>query len=319
MTDCNSLAQTLNNRGTSAKIYRWSLAFENYDYKIEHRSGNAMNHVDALSRCQLTAAITEVDIEAQLAVAQDRDPVVCELRTKMETEELSDYTLQNGVVFHKSGDGRLQFYVPDELIDNVIRVSHEKIGHFGVDKCCEQLRKNYWFPRMRNRVENFIQNYMKCIIYSGPARKNRGNLYNIPKGNTPFHTLHIDHLGPLPSVRSKQRYLLVVVDAFTKFVKLYPAANTGTAGVCRALGQYFDAYSRPVRVISDRGTCFTSAEFTDFLKVRNVEHIKNAVSSPQANGQVERVNRVFLLFLANYLILPTILIGLNMYLMSNMP
>lgn len=292
ITDCNSLAQTLNNRSNSAKIARWSLLLENYNYTIIHRSGTAMNHADALSRCQITAAVSELDIEAQLSVAQDRDPTVSKLRTRLETEELSDFILRHGVVFHKSPSNNPQLYVPDEMIDNIIRTTHEKIGHLGVDKCCEQLRKQYWFPQMRNRVENFIRNCLKCIIYSAPARKNQRNLYNIPKGDEPFHTLHIDHLGPLPSVRSKRRYLLVVIDAFTKFVKLYPAANTSTAGVCRALGQYFDSYSRPMRIISDRGTCFTSSEFTEFLKNRSVEHIKTAVSSPQANGQVERVNRV---------------------------
>lgn len=43
--------------------------------------------------------------------------------------------------------------------------------------------------------------------------------------------------------------------------------------------------------MSDRGTCFTSEEFQEFLQVNNVKHIKVATASPQANGQVERINR----------------------------
>jgi len=31
-------------------IARWSLELENYNYKIEHRPGESMPHVDALSR-----------------------------------------------------------------------------------------------------------------------------------------------------------------------------------------------------------------------------------------------------------------------------
>lgn len=75
-------------------------------------------------------------------------------------------------------------------------------------------------------------------------------------------------------------------------MKLYPSKSTNSREACLALESYFQHYSRPKRLISDRGTCFTSQEFKDFLEDRNIEHHKTAVASPQANGQVERVNRV---------------------------
>lgn len=51
-------------------------------------------------------------------------------------------------------------------------------------------------------------------------------------------------------------------------------------------------YGRPRRIVSDRGTAFTSKDFAHYLKENNILHVKNAVASPQANGQVERVNQV---------------------------
>jgi len=44
-------------------------------------------------------------------------------------------------------------------------------------------------------------------------------------------------------------------------------------------------------IVSDRGTAFTSKDFEEFLKTHNIKHIKVATGSPQANGQVERINR----------------------------
>lgn len=73
---------------------------------------------------------------------------------------------------------------------------------------------------------------------------------------------------------------------------MYPTNSTSTKEVTAALEKYFVYYSRPRRIITDRGTCFTSAEFDEFLSERNVRHVKVATASPQANGQVERVNRV---------------------------
>lgn len=102
----------------------------------------------------------------------------------------------------------------------------------------------------------------------------------------------MDHFGPLPAIKSKRKHILVVIDAFTKFVRLYPVNSTSTKEVCCSLDKYFSYYSRPRRLITDRGTCFTSVEFSDYLSKRNIGHVKVAVASPQANGQVERVNRV---------------------------
>lgn len=93
----------------------------------------------------------------------------------------------------------------------------------------------------------------------------------IPK---PFHTLHIDQLGPLPSLKSKRKHLLVVVDAFTKFVKLYAVNGTTTKEPCYAVAKYFDAYSRPKQIICDQGTCFTSAEFARYVEKSDIAHIK---------------------------------------------
>ena len=44
-----SLKLTLAKKQVNSLIERWALQFENYDYKIVHRSGKLLPHVDALS------------------------------------------------------------------------------------------------------------------------------------------------------------------------------------------------------------------------------------------------------------------------------
>lgn len=51
VTDCNSLALTLDKKELNPRIgARWALELQNYDYKVEHRAGTRMQHVDSLSR-----------------------------------------------------------------------------------------------------------------------------------------------------------------------------------------------------------------------------------------------------------------------------
>lgn len=293
VTDCNSLVMTFNKKDVNSRIARWVWEFEKFNYKIKHRSGEQMKHADALSRnISSVAAISSYDLYHQLQLTQNRDPLIKNLKAILETSEYPPYEMHNGIIYRKNKENKLVFYVPKEMELQLVQSVHEKIGHFGSFKCLEKLKLNYWFPSMRAKVDSYVKNCIKCIVYSAPNRASEQTLHSIPKKPIPFDTIHIDHFGPLPSVNSKQKHLLVVIDAFTKFVKVYPATSTSTKEVCRTLEKYFEFYSRPARLISDRGTCFTSNEFNAFIDKHNIHHIKNAVASPQANGQVERVNRV---------------------------
>lgn len=291
VTDCNSLTMTLKKRDINPRIARWALELENYNYEVHHRSGVSMGHVDALSRCKIVGVIDSEDIDFQLRLTQNRDPIISALKEKLSKSNSGLYEMRDGIVFRRDRRGELFLYVPSEMESNLIRYVHEKIGHMGITKCYEQLRMNYWFPEMLEKITRFTKNCLKCIVYSAPARSNERQLYSIPKAPLPFHTIHLDHFGPLPAIKSKRKHILVVIDAFTKFVKLYPVVSTGTREVCASLNRYFEYYSRPSRIVSDRGSCFTSAEFGAYVSDHNITHVKVAVASPQANGQVERVNR----------------------------
>lgn len=203
------MTQTLTKKHINPRIARWALQMENFHYKILHRASDSMGHVDALSRClNMVAAVDTNDIDFQLQIAQNRDANILGLRDQLEKDYVKDYRLINGLVY-KAADGRFMFYVPAELEDNIIRNIHEKVGHQSVDKCYEQLKLNYWFPKMKPKIESFIQNCIRCLFNAAPLRKDERNLYNIPKTPIPFHTIqqytliiwdHCQHYNPRKSI-----------------------------------------------------------------------------------------------------------------------
>lgn len=298
VTDCNSLALTLKKKHINPRIARWALELENYHYEIVHRGNERMRHVDALSRNMEIAVVESNSFEQVLAVEQGRDSHISELRSQLEIQEHSSFELSEGLVYRKSEDDKLLFYVPECLEDNVIRSCHDQMGHFGVDKVQNLIKKVYWFPKMKEKIKSFIQKCLICIQFSPNSGKVEGDLHNIPKGKLPFETIHIDHLGPLETSKQKHKHILVVVDGFTKFIRLFPVRTTNSKEAIACLTSYFQLFSRPIRIISDRGTCFTSKEFSEFVEKNNIKHVKVATASPQSNGQVERMNRIITPLLA---------------------
>jgi len=104
----------------------------------------------------------------------------------------------------------------------------------------------------------------------------------------------MDHIGPFPKSKSGNLHILVIVCAFTKYTFLAATRTTKTTPVIKALQQLFAVFGQPSRIISDRGTAFTSKEFENFTKEQGIQHIKTAVRTPRANGQAERMNKTLL-------------------------
>lgn len=123
-------------------------------------------------------------------------------------------------------------------------------------------------------------------------------MHPIPKGDTPFHTLHMDHLGPFVRSRNCNCYILGIIDGFSKFIFIKPVKNLKSKTTVKVLQDIFDVIGVPKVIISDRGTSFTAATFKKYVEMIGAKHVLNAVATPRANGQIERYNRTILESLA---------------------
>jgi len=224
ITDCNALKLTLEKRQVNSRIERWAIELLAYDYTTEHRPGVRMKHVDAFSRIQNVGIVEANSLEANLVLSQSKDIRIKELQVRLQSSEDSLYELRNGIVYRKAGD-KLLFYVPTAMEYQIIHKYHDEFGHVGAEKTCQLISQNYFIPQLNKKVKEYVINCLTCIVYSPKTGKAEGTLYSIPKGNLPFAQLHIDHYGPIDKTLLKQ-YILVVVDGFTKFVKLYPVKST---------------------------------------------------------------------------------------------
>lgn len=74
---------------------------------------------------------------------------------------------------------------------------------------------------LKNTVAQVIGNCVACIVGNAKAGKLEKCLTPINKADKPIGPYHIDHFGPMEVTKKRYNHLLVIVDAFTKFVWLY--------------------------------------------------------------------------------------------------
>jgi transposase InsO family protein len=93
--------------------------------------------------------------------------------------------------------------------------------------------------------------------------------------------------------------LALIVDAFSKLVFARAVKNDSTAEAIRVLDEWLayleeiGAQNMPRALGTDNGSNFTSKEFEEYLKDKNVKHILGATYTPTSQGNVERMMRTF--------------------------
>jgi len=91
-----------------------------------------------------------------------------------------------------------------------------------------------------------------------PRGKQPWLLHPLPIGGRPFETVHADHVVPFVTTERGNKYVLVFVDSFTKFVLFYAATGTGAEETIFCVQRFVGTYGLPKRLVTDRGTCFTA-------------------------------------------------------------
>ena len=191
---------TMNKKDLCVRGARWALLLEEFQYRVEHRPGKSILHVDALSRNPLPTVMlieeNDTGIIVRLREAQREDVDLQKIREDAEHCQGEGYVVKNDILYKRVNDIPL-IMVPKRMQTQVVRRAHEH-GHFGAAKTEALLKRDFWFKGMRHLIEKIIRNCVNCILAERKHGKQEGCLQSIDKGELHLDTYHIDHMGPTP-------------------------------------------------------------------------------------------------------------------------
>ena len=107
----------------------------------------------------------------------------------------------------------------------------------------------------------------------------------------PMDRLNLDFKGPLPSI-STNRYMLNIVDEYSRYMWSYPCTNVTAKTVIKCLTELFSTFGLPNYIHSDRGSSLISEELTSFLHKHGIATSRTTRYNPAGNGQIEKYNGV---------------------------
>ncbi|CAF3358581.1 unnamed protein product [Rotaria socialis] len=187
---------------------------------------------------------------------------------------------------------QLRLVIPTSKIVELLSLAHDHAtaAHLGRRKTLYRLSNRFYWPHMRRDVEAYVRSCKLCQQFKASTQKPGGLMRPIVV-NEPWNTVGIDLTGPLPKTRRGNSFILVVIDYFTKWIELFPLANTKAKTIAQVfVDEVLCRFGFPVRVISDNGVQFLSNIFTNVCLALDIKHQRTPLYHPQSN-LCERVNR----------------------------
>ena len=240
-------------KATAPKLIRWRIRLQEFDFNVVHVPGTSNVIADVLSRVHHAEGTTSC------------------------VNAVSDELLE---------------LVNDSKFNDVIAHFHNStVGHRGANTTVRLMTDSgISFPDIRNLVMKFIARCSTCQklapIGAGAAGPSR------PISATePFQCLALDTVGPLPEDYNGNKYIIVCVDSFSRFVDLFPSLDTTASSAVGVLMSIFGRYGLPQRILTDNGSQYSNHLMNQLLKSVNVPHSFSVPYRSEGNGIVERVNK----------------------------
>lgn len=202
-----------------------------------------------------------------------------------------NYTFNSGepLIFNVIKPSEIEDVISKFFSDNIYTASNYKTVY-------DKILRSKYLGISRNDVYNYLKK-------NPPQRNKLVNVGGKPfiksyRPKYPFEHWQIDHINLERFADSNKldnkkkqayKYVLVVIDIFSKFVYLYPCISTGLSEVMQILQKIFLSGDIPEKLGADNA--FNKYDFIQFCKGYEITFIAGLPYSPETQGFVENKNK----------------------------
>jgi transposase InsO family protein len=251
----------------TGKVLRWKLYLQDKDFDLYHVSGKEEHQFvpDALSRL----CVNNIPPPPTLA-----DRMIVALRPAID--------------------------IPPEIYERLTEVHNSNRGHGGLKLCkhrlkgIQQLRLDRHLPPQDKISTRMINEFIRQCPYCQISNRLKIPIKTHPftcASYNPFEVLHLDHIGPLPKDAHDNEYILVIIDAFSRWVELFPTKSTTALETASIILNHIGRFGSPEVIHTDQGPAFHNELVTELLRLGGIEQSFATAYSSEENGIVERANQ----------------------------
>ena len=325
-TDHRPLVWIQSKKDLTGRLGRWALLIQEFDFTVEHISGQQHVVPGALSRSvpqpTATSAVSAAAPSASTAPAASTAPSTSEAPlvaslNDWNAELNADHSLQKlqqqqptvfkvnqrGMLCHVHPKWGERLVVPESQRAGIIISLHDDplAGHTGSRRTLHRIQERYFWPGMVGDVKQYVKACLTCCrVKDSPVPT--APLVPVDTSTLePWQKVALDIVGPIsPTSESGARFIIVCQNYFTKWPELVAVPTTDASTVERwLLDEVFCRYGFPAEIVTDQGTQWMSASFAEFCRRLGIRHRTTSPYHPQSD-MVERFNRTLLNMVRSY-------------------
>lgn len=190
------------------------------------------------------------------------------------------------------GDPVYQVVVPNQLQKEVFQMlhGHSLSGHFGSKRTIHNAVSRCYWPHMNRDITQWCLQCKTCEARRPQIPHQQAPMQNIVT-SMPFEKIAAD-ITELPLSHKDNRYVLVVMDYFTKYMNLYALPDQTATTVAKCLFEdYICRHGVPRSLHTDQGRQFDSDLIKELCRFLGVRKTRTSAYHPMSDGMVERANR----------------------------
>ena len=107
------------------------------------------------------------------------------------------------------------------------------------------------------------------------------------QSNFPFQILTADIAGPLPTTPDGNRYILIIVDHFTKWAQAFAIPNALAKTVANCIVKTALTFGIPDQILTDRGTNFQSQVLKQVYLLLDIYQTRTTAFHSECDGGSE--------------------------------
>jgi hypothetical protein len=193
---------------------------------------------------------------------------------------------------HAHSVPRKRFVVPASLVNFVLRHHHGApvTGHMGRTRTLEMVCRNFYWRGMSKDVRKWVAACLPCRKRKTP--RPRGGASRPIMAQRPFEIVAMDFVGPFEETEAGYKYLLVMVDLFTRWPIAIPCLTETADETADNIIRYLTSvHGFPKHIMTDKGPGFIRAGLKRMYARLGIHPIYTSGWQPQSNGVCERTNR----------------------------
>jgi hypothetical protein len=280
------------NSQASAKVTRWKLAIQEYDFDIEHIPGADNVVADHMSR------LCAGNREEELVVGRNTVALCLAITHEVPSSiAMQQVNVQQG----RSGgiSSRQVPTIPSKLFKILSSCHGCSVGHGGVDRTIAAVKeylsrtgKTAWPDEasLKRDVTTYIR---QCEVCQKQSQVKPDVLTEpfVLSSDKLMQSISIDTMGPFPLDKDGNIYIIVIVDNFSRYVELVPAADCTAEAAAYALNRHIAQFGAPKEMLSDNGPQFVNKLIEEMATLYNTRIRRTMPYSHEENGIVERANK----------------------------